>query len=172
MPYKNPIVYKQYQKEYRIKNHNKLLVQKRVYRKINRLKIQKYHKEYIFNNLEKTRKRMREYIKNRQVVDTNFALSVKYRRRLWAAISIYLETGKITKSRDKTIDYKKIIEHIGKCPGERKDWNIDHIKPLCSFNLVNPQELQDAFNYNNIHWVTKEDNLKKIGVDKPLSVWK
>jgi len=40
-------------------------------------------------------------------------------------------------------------------------WELDHIKPIASFNLENIDELKECFNYKNIQPLWKEDNKKK-----------
>ena len=40
-------------------------------------------------------------------------------------------------------------------------WELDHIKPISSFNLDNIEEQKKCFNYNNIQPIWKEDNMKK-----------
>ena len=40
-------------------------------------------------------------------------------------------------------------------------WQIDHIKPLSLFNLLDENECLSAFNYKNTQPLTKEENLRK-----------
>ena len=40
-------------------------------------------------------------------------------------------------------------------------WELDHIKPISSFNLDNIEEQKKCFNYTNIQPLWKEDNMKK-----------
>ncbi len=42
-------------------------------------------------------------------------------------------------------------------------WHIDHIKPVCSFNLDNREQLLIAVNYTNLQPLWAIDNLKKAG---------
>lgn len=42
-------------------------------------------------------------------------------------------------------------------------WHIDHIRPLCSFDLLNDDELKEAANFKNLQPLWAEDNLKKGG---------
>ena len=41
------------------------------------------------------------------------------------------------------------------------NFEIDHIRPLCSFNLSDPEERTKAFHYTNTQLLTSEDNVKK-----------
>jgi len=40
-------------------------------------------------------------------------------------------------------------------------WELDHIKPIASFDLTNENELKKCFNYKNIQPLWKEDNNQK-----------
>ncbi len=41
------------------------------------------------------------------------------------------------------------------------EWHIDHIRPLASFDLNDPEQLARACHYTNIRPLWKEDNLRK-----------
>ena len=40
-------------------------------------------------------------------------------------------------------------------------WHIDHVKPLCKFNLADPAEQKKAFHYTNCQPLWKDENLTK-----------
>lgn len=40
-------------------------------------------------------------------------------------------------------------------------WEIDHIRPLSSFDLTDPEQLKQACNYMNLQPLWKEDNIRK-----------
>ena len=43
------------------------------------------------------------------------------------------------------------------------EWEIDHIKPICSFNMADEGELSKCCNYNNLQPLWKTDNRSKGG---------
>ena len=40
-------------------------------------------------------------------------------------------------------------------------WHIDHIKPIVSFDLTDPRQQKECFNYTNLQPLWAEDNLRK-----------
>lgn len=59
------------------------------------------------------------------------------------------------------IDLDAIAKKLGPCPGNHKDWHIDHIKPLSLFNLSDKNELLKAFSPENHQWLPAKENLMK-----------
>ena len=151
---KHPEKHKQYSKSYRDRNKEK--------RKIACLNWTK-------NNPEKRRKIENKYRKNRWKIDKNFNIKIKLRNRLNFILNKYLKTGKIMSSRKYVINYKKIIEHLKPFPKNLKKFEIDHIRPLCSFNFVNKdgstnlEEVRNAFLPSNHQWLTAKENMSKGG---------
>tara|TARA_B100000427_G_C15242549_1_gene478440 strand:- start:147 stop:662 length:516 start_codon:yes stop_codon:yes gene_type:complete len=42
-----------------------------------------------------------------------------------------------------------------------KTWHIDHIKPISKYNLTDPEDIKNAFNYKNLQPLWASDNLSK-----------
>lgn len=59
------------------------------------------------------------------------------------------------------INYNEIINHLGECPGNRKEYHIDHIKPISMFDFTKIEEIQKAFAPDNHQWLLAKENLKK-----------
>jgi hypothetical protein len=44
-----------------------------------------------------------------------------------------------------------------------KIWHVDHIRPVCSFDLSDPEQVKACFHYTNLQPLFVEENLKKSG---------
>jgi hypothetical protein len=83
------------------------------------------------------------------------------RSRFLIAMKLYSTTGKIMKSDKYGIDYKKIIDRLGECPGARCDYHVDHVIPLARFNFNDPDQIRLAFAPENHQWLPAVENMKK-----------
>jgi len=156
---------KKYGKKYYKKNKIKLLNKSKEYgkkyyqraeikakRKLNRKKY--LSKQEVKNKINKNNK-------NKRIINKNFVVKERLRKLIQMALKSYTKTGKIQSSNKYGIDYKAIIEHLKPFPKNIKLYHIDHIKPLCSFNLEYKEEIKKAFAPENHQWLTIEENLKK-----------
>ena len=41
------------------------------------------------------------------------------------------------------------------------EWHIDHIRPCASFDLTDPEQQKECFNYKNLQPLWAKDNLSK-----------
>ena len=86
------------------------------------------------------------------------------RHRLRSRLNIVFKkysNGKYFPSNKYGINYKEIIEHLKPFPKDISGYHIDHIKPLCSFDLTDPEQIKEAFAPENHQWLLAEDNRKK-----------
>jgi len=173
-------------KIYYEKNKEKIDAQRKVYAKKyykeNRAKIledhKKYTKKYYQENRDKIKLQVKiNYIKNRDKIllkqkiyrknylnnNPTARISGRLRVLLLKALNKYTKTGKHQSSRKYGIDYQKIIDHLKPFPEDLSKYHIDHIKPLCSFDLTNLEEIKKAFAPENHQWLLAEDNLRKGG---------
>jgi len=124
-------------------------------------KMKEYNRKY-----KKTPQRIKynkEYIKNRCKIDKNFAIKIRLRCLLSKALERYTKTGKIYSSRQYEINYKAIIEHLKPFPTNLKNYEIDHIIPLCRFDLNYSNQIKEAFAPENHQWLTIQENRSKGG---------
>ena len=105
---------------------------------------------------------MNEYIKNRIKTDFDFRLIRNTRRRIHHALN-----GKSKSSSTRGIlgidieTYKKWIK-FQMTP--EMNWNnneIDHVKPICMFDVSKEEELNEAFCWKNTQPLLKHDHQKE-----------
>lgn len=107
----------------------------------------------------------------------NRKIAVNLRGRLSQAIRNNYKSGSAVKDLGCSIDdLKAHLEarfHHNPNTGEmmswdnygRKGWHIDHIMPLCRFDLTNEVELKKACHYTNLQPLWAKDNLEKRFID-------
>lgn len=120
-----------------------------------------YWKEY-GKRLE-VRARIRKNERKRREIDKEFAIKYRLRRSLNHTLYKYFKSGKIMNSKKYGINWKEIIDNLKPFPKNLKNFEIDHIVPLHTFNLTNHEEVKKAFAPSNLQWLTKEENRRKSG---------
>lgn len=104
-------------------------------------------------NPEKHRAYAREYYRRNTI-----------RVRLRIRLSFALRQQKLEKCRtfkQYGLDADAISLALGPCPGDLKDYEIDHIIPLSSFDLSDENQIRAAFAPENHQWLTKKENMEK-----------
>lgn len=166
-------------KRYREKNREKCLQITRDWKKANpeRDKATKhankeqdalYHKEWVSEN----REHLNAHLRGRYAKDLQFRLKATLRSRLSAA----LRAHKFAEKKGSHIEFLEcsmagLIRHLEKLfqPGMSwenyglKGWHVDHIIPLCQFDLTCEEELRKACHYTNLQPLWAQDNSKKSG---------
>lgn len=177
---KNKEKRKRYQKERRknqeilkrIKEYDKIRHQRdkekrnlktKRWREANKEKKQKIDKEYYENNKEKYRNYSKKMYRQKYNKNQKYTITYRIRRRLQTELKNYIKKGITNKDNIHHINYKKIIEHLKPFPKNLSEYHIDHIRPLCTFDLTNPKEVKKAFAPENHQWLTAEQNMKKGG---------
>lgn len=152
-------------KKYRDKNKDKINKTARAYRSKNLDRMREVGRV----SDRKRRKKRIEYVILRKKRDKNFHL----RMNLASAFYRFLKGSKSDfKWRDllglDLNEFKKYIESKFKT-GMSWDnynyngWHLDHIRPLCSFNLIDISHLKKAWHYTNFQPLWKFDNQSKSG---------
>lgn len=121
--------------------------------------------------IQKRRAYNAAYEKNRKNKDLTFKISKNLRSRLSKAITNKSSTSTILALGCSIKELKIHLESKFQ-PGMswdnygHKGWHIDHIKPLCSFDLTNEEQFKAACHYTNLQPLWWYDNLSKISNDK------
>jgi hypothetical protein len=65
---------------------------------------------------------------------------------------------------------RAIVNYLGLPPQDGRKYHIDHIKPLCSFDLSNPAQVKLATAPKNHRWLLAKENMKKAVEDRKKSI--
>ena len=115
-------------------------------------------KQYRYENREKRN----IYLKNRRKMDLNFKLICNTGRRIHRALN---GKSKSSSSRDILgidIDlFRKWLEFQFTPEMNWETIEIDHVKPICTFDVTKDGELKAALNWRNTQPLLKQDHLQK-----------
>ena len=126
-------------------------------------------KKRYWENHKEAREKVAKYYNKRRKIDIDWRVKEILRVNFREALRRYIKTGKIMSSIKYGIDYKIIIKHLKPFPKNILNYHIDHIRPLRSFNFVNPdgstnlEEVKKAFAPKNLQWLTAKENMRKSG---------
>lgn len=104
---------------------------------------------------------MRCNVRHKLKTDDNFYKIYLIRKRFKEGLKKYAVTGISKVSKKYGIDYKKIADHLGPCPGKRGEYHIDHIFPISAFDFSKKEHIIAAFAPENHRWLEKHENLSK-----------
>ena len=178
MPYKDPQKGKEHYRLYYQKNKDRFREQNKLWRKKNPEKSKAIYARY--RKTEKYRKKNREWARRNMKTlqkmfvekyhsDPQFNIAIKFRRRIYMAVR-----NQFTEKAKSTIEllgcsYKQFKQYIEQQFKDGMTWDlllegkihIDHIRPLSSFDLTNPEEQKKAFHYTNLQPLWAKENLHK-----------
>lgn len=126
-----------------------------------------YMKVYRKREGPRKRKRSQAYDVRRCRIDPVYKLSVNLRKRLSSVIRGGAKTGSAVRNLGCSVAELKQYLEARFLPGMtwvnwgREGWHIDHIRPLSSFDLTNPEQLKQAVHYTNLQPLWAIDNLIK-----------
>ena len=176
---KNKDKLKENSKQYYQNNKDKVRERRKRWYKKNKAKINERHKQYnlknkdkiiertnqwIQKNKDKRKEYIRMYMKRRRKTDMEFLIECRLRNSLHNVLNYYTKTGKTMTSKKYGINYKAIIQKLTPLPfpmEDRKNYNIDHVRPCSSFDLTNPMEVKKCFSADNLQWLSAKENLSK-----------
>ena len=151
------------QKEYRIKNKEKIKEYRITYRIKNKEKIKEYQKNWNKKNRDQIQKRVNKYLKNNDVARTIKQIRERIRKvingtnKSHSTIEL-LGANKefVHKYLQHTFNINYPNLNINEC-----DTHIDHIKPISSYDMNCDRQQKECFHYSNLQILLAVDNLKK-----------
>lgn len=93
--------------------------------------------------------------------DEQFRLRKVLSMRLYHALRACGLKKKGSMTKDYRVDVDRIIKHLG--PRPSPDHDLDHIVPLCAFDLTDSTQVRLAFSPENLQWLKSYDNKVKNG---------
>ena len=120
------------------------------------------------------RKYQRQYQKERKATDVNFKLANNLRNRLRKAL-----LNQITSKNDTTeallgISYSEFTNYVEFLMSDDMNWGnieLDHVRPLSSFDLSDIEQLKEAAHYSNIQPLLAKDNRLKSNRIHEYDLW-
>ena len=143
-------------------NFNKDRTRRDGYRSECRFCVTEYNKNYYNKNRDLELERCKKYKNNKYKTDINFRLIKRTRNRLYHALN-----GKTKPSSTKDILgididlYRKWIEFQFTPEMNWENIEIDHVKPICLFDVSDDEQLREAFSWKNTQPLLKKDHQLK-----------
>ena len=126
-------------------------------------------KKYYYENLVKIKKyndqnkeRRSIYLKNKRETDINFQIISNTRNRIYKSLKGMAKQPSTKDILGVDIDtYRKWIEWQMTPEMNWSKIEIDHVKPICLFDISKDEELREAFNWKNTQPLLKHDHQQK-----------
>lgn len=153
---------------------------RKAYRNTHEDKVQESKKTYYYKNQDTCCKRSMDwYLRNKDIKNEKHAVYIKKKRQEDVNFKIYsnMQTRIYSALRDnkseRTMDligcdicfFKTWLENQfdEKMSWDNHGtyWHIDHVKPCSSYDMTNPNEVKECFNWKNVRPLNKTLNLRK-----------
>lgn len=117
-------------------------------------------------NKEKRNEYIRKYKAKKRIEDPSFKIYENHRKRIWKCINNKSKSSKELLGCDielyfKWINFTMSVDKEMNWDNYGKYWNIDHVKPIKTFNVVDPIEAKKAFNWKNTWAIKSSENFSK-----------
>lgn len=159
-----------YKVEHYKKNKAKIQAYKKEYQKKNSKRLSAISTEYAAKNKAKISEYMRQYRSKRRRDDPAFRLVCNLRTRVYCALR-----GKGTIRSIGTMKlvgcsieflrgYLEAKFEIGMTWENAGEWHVDHIIPCAAFDLSDPAQQLECFNFSNLQPLWGLDNIRKSNI--------
>ena len=171
-------------KSWQDENPEKVKAYKKTWRDAHKEERREYNKAYYHANHEKSKEAARsrykansqkiiasrnEYQQQKYKTDLNFRIKASLRSRISKIVSGSSKGGSAVRDLGCTVEGLKRHLEAGFVVGMSwenyglRGWHIDHIIPLCKFDLTDPTQFAKAVHFSNLQPMWWEENLKKGG---------
>lgn len=124
-----------------------------------------YLKEWRAKNTDRDRELNRVYVTKRYNNDVEYKLRMRLRHRLYMALKNNQKVGSAVKDLGCSIlEFKAHLEsqfQVNMSWDNYGEWEIDHKRPLISFDLTDRKQFLEACNYSNLQPLWKQINRSK-----------
>ena len=126
-------------------------------------------KDYYLKNLDKiklyneqNKEKRNKYLKNKRKTDVNFRLISNTRNRIYKSLKGMAKQSSTKEILGIDIDlYRKWLEFQFTPDMTWDNIEIDHVKPICLFDVSKDEELREAFNWKNTQPLLREVHQQK-----------
>jgi hypothetical protein len=132
-----------------------------------KLRRSNYMREYRKDNASRIKTDKKTWHAHKQTTDINYRLATNLRKRLGGAIRNGQKGGSAVRDLGCSVPELKAQLESMWLPGMswanwgRKGWHIDHITPLASFDLTDPDQVKQAVHHTNLQPLWCTDNYVK-----------
>ena len=152
----------QKQRIYDHNNRNKIHTRMNDYYLQNRDRIINRNKHYRQENHNRIMAQREIYINNRYKTDVNYRLIRKTRSRIYKSLKGMIKQSSSINLLGIDINlYRKWLEFQFTPDMNWGNIEIDHVKPICMFDVSKAEELKEAFNWKNTQPLLKHDHQQK-----------
>ena len=144
--------------EYYLKNNDKIILKTRDWSKNNPEKVKQNQKKYNKQNKEKSN----IYLKNKRETDVNYRLIVYTRTRIYKSLKSMTKQSSTKEILGIGIAlYRKWLEFQFTPEMNWSNIEVDHIKPICMFDVSDDEQLKEAFSWMSTQPLLKKDHQLK-----------
>lgn len=155
---------RKYKIEHYSKNKERIDKEKHEYYLKNKERASERAKKSYATNYLRRRKEMNEYHKLKMQTDPAYKMRHRLRSRIYNVLK-GKSPGSFSKSLGCNAEQLKSYLESKFQPGmaweNHGTWHIDHIIPLASFDLTNPEQFERACHYTNLQPLWAAENLRK-----------
>lgn len=152
---------------WRENNREEYLEKGREYQHRPEVKDRMQRQNLLYRQRPENKQRKNEQARNRRRTDVIFRLADNCRKRVSTYVTrnsreqSSLELLGCTVSALKAHLEAQFTKDMSWDTYGRHGWHIDHIKPIASFDLSIPEQVQECFHYTNLQPLWAEENLRK-----------